>query len=194
MTRGKYLTGVSVLIRRSALALAGLAVLILMAGVLFKILPAGFLPDEDQGVFLGAVRLPDGASLERTRLVTAKVEKILQSTPGVQDVTVFGGVDFFTSTNNSNVATVIATLKPWDQRKSKDLQFASILGSAQQKLFGIPEALIFVFGIENVNNFFLSQIKCRLFGSGGLAKASRSIPPIAGASVRPVGTPVHRRS
>ncbi|MGI8746094.1 MAG: efflux RND transporter permease subunit [Bryobacteraceae bacterium] len=149
-SRGKYLTGVSVLIRRSALALAGLAVFFLLAGVLFKTLPAGFLPDEDQGVFFAAVRLPDGASLERTRLVTAQVEKILHDTPGVQDVTVFGGLDFLTSTNNSNVATVIATLTPWEQRKSKNLQFASIIGGAQQKLFGVPEALIFAFGLPPI--------------------------------------------
>ncbi|MGI8989572.1 MAG: efflux RND transporter permease subunit, partial [Bryobacteraceae bacterium] len=149
-SRGKYLTGVAILIRRSAFALAGLAVFFFLAGVLFKILPGGFLPDEDQGVFFAAVRLPDGASLERTRLVTAQVEKILHDTPGVQDVTVFGGFDFLTGTNNSNLATVIATLKPWDERKSKNLQFAFILGGAQQKLFGVQEALVFAFGLPPI--------------------------------------------
>ena len=62
------------------------------------------------------------------RLVTNRVEDILRQTPGVQDVTTFGGLDILTSTQNSNVATVIATLKPWEDRKSKELQFESILG------------------------------------------------------------------
>ena len=150
-TKNRYLGGVTVLMRRSVLALLGLVVFFGLAGVLFKRLPAGFLPDEDQGVFFAAVRLPDGASLERTRAITGRVEKILQDTPGVADVTVFGGFDFLTATNNSNVATVIATLKPWDERKSGDLQFASIVGGAQGKLFGtIPEAFVFCFGLPPI--------------------------------------------
>jgi len=149
-TRSKYLAVVGFLLRKSVVAFAALAVFIILAGVLFKILPTGFLPDEDQGVFFTAVRLPDGASLERTRLVTAKVEQILKETEGVQDITVFGGLDLLTSTNNSNVATVIAVLKPWEDRKSKQLQFASILGSASQKFAGIQEALVFGFGLPPI--------------------------------------------
>ena len=149
-TRSKYLGGVGFLLRRSVLAFAALAVFVLLAGVLFKVLPGGFLPDEDQGVFFTAVRLPDGASLERTRLVTAKVEQILKDTAGVQYITVFGGLDLLTQTNNSNVATVIAVLTPWEDRKSKQLQFASILGSASQKFNGIQEALVFGFGLPPI--------------------------------------------
>jgi hydrophobe/amphiphile efflux-1 (HAE1) family protein len=149
-TRNKYLSGVKILVRRSVLALAGLAIFFVLAGVLFKILPTGFLPDEDQGVFFTAVRLPDGASLERTHEATTRVEKILAGIPGVQDVTTFGGLDILTSTNNSNVATVIATLKPWEERKAKDVQFASILGKAQMQFFGIPEAFVFGFGLPPI--------------------------------------------
>ena len=149
-TKGHYLSGVTMLVRRSVLALAGLAVFFLLAGVLFKVLPGGFLPSEDQGVFFTAVRLPDGASLERTRLVTNQVEQILRHTPGVQDVTTFGGLDLLTTTLNSNVATVIATLKPWEERKSKQLQFDAILGNAQGQFFAIPEALVFGFGLPPI--------------------------------------------
>jgi hydrophobe/amphiphile efflux-1 (HAE1) family protein len=149
-TRNKYLTGVKTLVRRSFLALAGLLVFFVLGGVLFKILPGGFLPDEDQGVFFTAVRLPDGASLERTRLVTNRVEDILRKTPGVQDVTTFGGLDILTSTQNSNVATVIATLKPWEERKTKELELTSILGKAQGQFFAIPEAVVFGFGLPPI--------------------------------------------
>ena len=149
-TKNRYLSGVTMLVRRFGLALAGLAVFFVLAGLLFKSLPGGFLPDEDQGVFFTAVRLPDGASLERTRKVTLKVEDILRKTEGVQDVTTFGGLDILTTTNNSNVATVIATLKPWEDRKAKQLQFASILGAAQQQFFGIQEAVVFGFGLPPI--------------------------------------------
>src|SRR5262249_29652418 len=65
-TTNRYVLGVKVLMRRSAFALLALAIAYLAAGGLFRRAPGGFLPDEDQGVFFVAVRLPDGASLERT--------------------------------------------------------------------------------------------------------------------------------
>ncbi len=145
-----YLAGVTVLIRRSFFALVGLAGFFVLAGMLFKVLPTGFLPDEDQGVFFTAVRLPDGASLERTRKATNHVEELLRNAPGVQDVTTFGGLDLLTATNNSNVATVIATLKPWEERTTPNLQFDAVLGGAQMKFFGIPEAFVFGFGLPPI--------------------------------------------
>ena len=81
-TRGRYLTGVGALMRKSALALVGLGCFWFAAGALFRSLPAGFLPDEDQGTIFVAVRLPDAASAERTDAATAKVEEIINGTPG----------------------------------------------------------------------------------------------------------------
>ncbi len=60
------------LIRRSALALVALLVFWGAGAWLFHKLPAGFLPDEDQGAFFVSVRLPDGASMERTDSATAQ--------------------------------------------------------------------------------------------------------------------------
>jgi hydrophobe/amphiphile efflux-1 (HAE1) family protein len=145
-----YLSGVRVLLRRSILALTALAALFLAAGGLFKILPAGFLPAEDQGVLFAAVRLPDGASLERNIIVTEQVEAIIESTPGVADTTTFGGFDFITRTNNSNVATVIGTLEPWADRTSEDLQFDAIVAKLQQRLNGVEGAVSFAFGLPPI--------------------------------------------
>lgn len=149
-TTNKYLTGVRVLIRRSALALTGLGIFFLLTGGLFKILPSGFLPDEDQGVFFIAVRLPDGASLERTQAVTSEVERIAKSLPGVDVTATFGGLDITTQTNNSNVATVIATLKPWEDRKTAEEQLTGILGRGQPRFLGIQEGLVFGFGLPPI--------------------------------------------
>ena len=63
-TTNRYLTGVRVLLRHSAFALIALLGFFIGAGVLFRTLPHGFLPDEDQGVIIVTARLPDGASLE----------------------------------------------------------------------------------------------------------------------------------
>jgi multidrug efflux pump len=149
-TTNRYLSGVRGLVRKSAFALIALLAVYLCAGGLFKILPTGFLPDEDQGVFISAARLPDGASVARNKATSLQVEHVLETTPGVADVSVVGGLDITTATNNSNVSTIFATLTPWDKRKAPNLQFASILGSAQQRYFGIEDGFIFAFGLPPI--------------------------------------------
>jgi hydrophobe/amphiphile efflux-1 (HAE1) family protein len=145
-----YLSGVKVFLRRSVFAMLALGVCYFGVGGLFKILPAGWLPDEDQGVVFIAVRLPDGASLERTKAVTNTIEKAVLKIPGVENTTVFGGLDLTTSTNNSNVATVILTLTPWEHRKAQNLQFASILGQVNMTVFPMKEAFSFGFGLPPI--------------------------------------------
>src|SRR3954471_1494667 len=143
----RYLFGVRGLIRKSVFALAGLAAVYICTGTLFKTVPGGFLPDEDQGVFISSVRLPDGASIERNEATSKKVDQVLHSTPGIHDTSIIGGLDVPTSTNNSNVTTIFSTLSPWEERKSKSEQFNNILGSVQQRFFGIQDGFIFAFGL-----------------------------------------------
>jgi multidrug efflux pump len=149
-TRKGYLGSVSGLIRKPVFALLGLGAFILIAGNLFRTLPGGFLPDEDQGVAFTAVRLPDGASLERNRKVVEEVEAIASKTPGVADVTVFGGLDITTSTNNSNVATVILTFTPWEERKTQELSLQGILRSVNRKFAQIEDGIVFSFGLPPI--------------------------------------------
>ncbi len=148
-TRG-YLSGVGMLIRRFVLAFVALGAVYFGAGYLFKTLPSGFLPDEDQGVFFGALRLADGASIQRNEQSADQLIKSIQHNPGVLDTTSFGGLDFVTTTNGSNVATIFATLKPWDERKTPDTQFAAILGRAQGAFFQLKDGFAFGFGLPPI--------------------------------------------
>ncbi|MBI2684720.1 MAG: multidrug efflux RND transporter permease subunit [Acidobacteria bacterium] len=145
-----YVTGVKFFIRRAAISLLILGGFYAATGGLFKIVPTGFLPDEDQGVIFIAVRLPDGATLERTDMVTRDVEKAVLAIPGVSQTTVLGGLDITTRTNNSNVATVIVAMKSWDERKAASLQFASILQQVNMRLFPMKEAFVFGFGLPPI--------------------------------------------
>src|SRR5713226_10507377 len=149
-TTNRYLTGVKTLVRRGALALVALAACYLLAGALFRRAPSGFLPDEDQGVFFVAVRLPDGASIERTDRVVGQVEEILRSNPGVEAVTTFGGLDRLTNTINSNVSTVIALLKPWGERDARHLDQQAILRAVQPKFAQLQSAIVFGFGLPPI--------------------------------------------
>jgi hydrophobe/amphiphile efflux-1 (HAE1) family protein len=149
-TTNRYLGGVRILIRRSVLALVALFAVYVGAGWLFKTLPGGFLPDEDQGIFFAALRLPDGASIQRDEKAAQHIESILKETPGVDKVTTFGGLDFVTTTNNSNVATLFATLKPWDERTTPQTAFGAILGHAQQAFFSERDGFTFGFGLPPI--------------------------------------------
>jgi len=149
-TTHRYLGGVRALLRKPLLTMAALVAFFLCAGGLFRALPAGFLPDEDQGVVLCSIRLPDGASVERTRRVTAQVDAIFRSIPGVVDATVLGGTDITTGTVNSNVATIFATLAPWEQRRTKEEQLAGILAQARQKFRAVKDGVVFAFGMPPI--------------------------------------------
>src|SRR5216683_1863738 len=146
----RYLSGVKTLVRRSAVALLALTACYVLAGTLFRRVPTGFLPDEDQGVFFVAVRLPDGASIERTDRVVGQVEDILRSNPGIEAVTTLGGLDRLTNTINSNVSTVIALLKPWDERDALHLDQQAILRAVQPKFAQLQSAIVFGFGLPPI--------------------------------------------
>jgi hydrophobe/amphiphile efflux-1 (HAE1) family protein len=146
----QYVYGVRMFVRRSVLALAALGVFYLTALGLFRTLPGGFLPDEDQGAVFVAVRLPDGASLERTRRVTEQVEQILTATPGVETVTTLGATDRLTATQNSNVATVIGLLKPWEERHDASQSQTGILRATAPKFARIEGAIVFGFGLPPI--------------------------------------------
>jgi hydrophobe/amphiphile efflux-1 (HAE1) family protein len=149
-TTNRYVFGVQTLARRAAFALVALGVCYVAAGSLFRKAPTGFLPDEDQGVFFVAVRLPDGASIERTDRVVGQVEAILSANPGIEAVTTFGGLDRLTNTINSNVSTVIALLKPWDERAAMHLDQQTILQQVQPKLAQLQSGIVFGFGLPPI--------------------------------------------
>jgi multidrug efflux pump len=149
-TTNRYLSTVVFLIRRAAIAVVALVAISVLTGGLFKKLPTGFLPNEDQGAFFVSVRLPDGASTERADAACSKIEHVISELPGVDKYFTLGGLDIATGTSNSNVATVIATLKPWDERTSPETQLPAILAAAQKKFAAVPEAFTFAFGLPPI--------------------------------------------
>jgi HAE1 family hydrophobic/amphiphilic exporter-1 len=134
----------------------------------------GFLPIEDQGYFLAAVQLPDGASLQRTQAVLDKVSEMARKVPGVEQVVAIAGVsplDNNATLSSSGVAYII--LKDWGERgPGQDLR--SLFGELNRTLGEISEARLIVLpappiqGIGNAAGFTM-QIELR-DGSFDLAK------------------------
>ncbi len=149
-TTNRYLSVVKFLVRRGAIAVLALLVISAVTGLLFRILPTGFLPNEDQGAFFVSVRLPDGATTQRADDASRKIEESILKIPGVDQYFVLGGLDIATGTSNSNVATIIATLKPWDERTTDETQLQGILANAQKGFGKVPEAFTFAFGLPPI--------------------------------------------
>ena len=121
----------------------GVFVLMLLATFgLVRIVPGGLVPDEDQGYFIGAALLPDGASLSRTRAVTEKAEALLRADPAVETVVTIVGLDFIGGGSKPNAATFFVILKHWNER---DSNLQQVLGSFIGRASSIKEAIVFGF-------------------------------------------------
>jgi HAE1 family hydrophobic/amphiphilic exporter-1 len=144
-TTDKYVSTSGLLIHKSGITMIVLAAVAVFAVLLGAKLPTGFIPTEDQGYLFVAVQLPDAASLQRTDVAAQKVSKALLATPGVGGVIAVNGFSLLTLTQQTNTAFFFVSLKPWEQRKSKQEQLAAITGSLQQKLGGVSDGLAFAF-------------------------------------------------
>ena len=138
----RYDASVRALFPRRGMVLLAYAALGAATLLLFRSVPTGFIPEEDQGYFITSFQLPDGASLERTLEVAKRVEGILLGTPGIVGTNLFGGFDALTGTFPSNVGTVFVSLAPWDERGAEGRSLEAILGEVRPALSAIPGARI----------------------------------------------------
>ena len=122
------------MLRRTGLVLTVVIVLFGVTFALFKVLPSGFVPFEDQGYFFVNIQLPDGAALGRTTQVIEEVETILRNTPGIQYVVTIGGLSILNNVYASNAASMFVVLDPWGERESPALGLGPILYGLQSKL------------------------------------------------------------
>ncbi|USD63645.1 MULTISPECIES: efflux RND transporter permease subunit [Vibrio] len=108
-----------------------------------------FVPQEDKGILLVNVQLPDSASLSRTTETTDKLVNLVEQEPGIDGITVANGYAFMTGAAASNGASLFIKLKDWDTRNgfegdhSSNAIAARINGMAAQQ---IPGAVVFAMG------------------------------------------------
>jgi hydrophobe/amphiphile efflux-1 (HAE1) family protein len=148
--RDGYVAVVRRIVRLAALGLVVLAVVIAGAGWLFTITPSGFLPTEDQGAVFSEIQLPEGASVNRTDLVAAKVEEIARNTPGVAHATSVVGYSMIDGLSKSNSALLVLTLKPFDEREGTALSAEGIIARLTREFAGIREAIVFAYNLPPI--------------------------------------------
>ena len=86
------------------------------AAFMFKLVPGGFIPTQDKMYLIGGVKMPEGASLERTDAMIRKMSEIGLSVDGVSDSVAFPGLNALQFTNTPNTGTVFFALKPLNER------------------------------------------------------------------------------
>src|SRR5216683_3625652 len=145
-----YVRVCGVLIRKSAFALILLAVFGAAAGFFGSRIPSSFLPDEDQGYLYINLQLPNAASLQRTDAVARKIEDVLAKTPGVEYTTSVVGFSLLSFVRTSYNGFFFVTLKPWDQRKSREEQLQEIKQRINRSLGSIPEGIAFSFSPPSI--------------------------------------------
>lgn len=137
--RDKYLNGAKRFINSPKLTLSTFFIIILFIVGMFKILPTGFLPNEDRGVIFTRIQLPDGSSASRTDDVATQVEHKLLEIPGVKNTITLVGFE------GENTSFVVAELDDWSKRKKKELKLDSILSKVQKEFALYPSATITTF-------------------------------------------------
>ena len=148
--RGGYATVVTKMLR---LPILGLVIVAASAAGILAIgsrTPTGFLPEEDQGAFFIAVQLPDGASVARTRAVSAQVYDILRAQAEVRDVVNVVGFSLLDSGAQSNSAFFAVILKPFEERTQPENKISALI----PRLFGafqqVREARVLPFNLPPI--------------------------------------------
>ncbi len=141
----RYGRGVRWAIRRAMIMAALLVIVIAGCAALFKIVPSGFVPEEDQGYFFLQTTLPEAASQERTLSVVDEVTRAVLEQPGVESNVAVVGFDILSGTSAPNAAFMVVRLKPWNERTTEELELESIMGGIYARVSRLPEAVILPF-------------------------------------------------
>lgn len=171
---------------------AALSMLLLVAvggGIagLGKVVPGGFIPDEDKGYLFVAIELPEGASLQRSDEVLKRVEKIVGETEGVRSALGIAGINILNNLNVSNGALMFVGLDDWKDRESPELHAKAIAAEWNKKFFAIPGARVMAFGppplpgYGNVSGFTM-QLQER--SGGGIEQLSAAVSQVQAAAVQ----------
>ena len=145
-TTDSYMSYTSVMTRKIKRGIVFIIILTVGAAFFGKLVPGGFIPEEDMGYFFINYQLPDAASLQRTDVVANKIEKIALRHPEVKYITNATGYSLLSNAMASNTGFAFISMQNWADREktAKQLideinkEFAVEVKGAQAFAFGPP--------------------------------------------------------
>jgi HAE1 family hydrophobic/amphiphilic exporter-1 len=138
-----YVRALRVFLRFEVVALILFVLGLGLTYFVFKKVPQGFVPTEDQGYLIVAIQAPPGASLEYTRNIGRQVSAITKTIPEVRGTFSIAGFSFGGATSNAGL--VFLPLQPYEKRKGEEHTAASIINRLRGPLFGISGAIVIPF-------------------------------------------------
>ena len=137
----KYIGVISRVIKHPRRLMSAFGMVLIAIFIIHRLIPTSFLPVEDQGYFKVELELPEGATLERTRIVTDRAVKYLEQNPYVAYVqNVTGSSPRVGSNQARSELTVI--LKPWEDRKNTTID--KIMARVERDLKEYPECKVYL--------------------------------------------------
>ena len=137
----KYVKIISRLVKHPRRVLSSFGVVLIAILLIHRIIPTSFLPIEDQGYYKIEMELPEGATLERTRIVTERAVDYLMQQPAVEYVqSVAGSSPRVGSSQARSELTVI--LKPWEERGEQTID--EVMAQVKKSLNEYPECKVYL--------------------------------------------------
>ncbi len=143
-TTESYMSFTNIVSRKLKRGVVFIVILTIGAAFFGKLVPGGFIPEEDMGYFFVNYQLPDAASLQRSDVVAKKVEAIIMNHPDVQYVTNATGYSILSGAMASNQGFAFASLRNWADR---DKTAKEIIEDINRSLVvKVKDAQAFAFG------------------------------------------------
>lgn len=158
---GRYSRGVTGVLGRKTVAIVVYLLLLGATYIGFQQVPSGFVPIQDKQYLVSFAQLPDGATLDRTEAVIRQMTDLALKEPGVESAIAFPGLSINGFINSPSAGIVFVSLKPFEERKSKELSGIAISQKLQQKFGGMKDAFIAIFppppvqGLGSIGGFKL---------------------------------------
>lgn len=134
-----YARTVSFLAKKLKVVFAIMVLLFSLVGILFATAQTSFIPDEDQGVLVISMQLPEGASKLRTMSLVEKVGAIVREEKDVENISDVVGFSLMGG-RGENVSMSFIVLKPWEERKRSEQYSTNIMNRLRAKMQQFPEA------------------------------------------------------
>lgn len=145
-----YIAGVEFFLHNRKTAMLGFIGVLACIGLLFKVVPGGLVPMEDQGSLLMAYSMPPASSLQRTLKFTDKVSGLVKENPAVKDVITISGYDILSSSQNTYSGISFIVLNDWNKRKTPALQADSIASALTGIGMSQPEGIAYAFSMPPI--------------------------------------------
>lgn len=137
---GRYVGLLSLIVNRRVLTFVILAAFCLGIAYENKILPAGFIPNEDQSTIYAIIQTPPGSTLEKTNQVSRTLQHICREVEGIESISSLAGYEIMTEGRGSNAGTCLINLKPWSDR---DKNVKEIMEELEEKSKGLGATVEF---------------------------------------------------